>query len=135
MVGTAVAGSILLGNVAPATTVTFEEMASPPATSVPLTHQIPGVTFLHDECFLAEVEVRDPALIRNSTSTPVSAATSGTAAARTPGEDQSWFEDPSFARDHPERCGSILHRRSEVDGRQGSRAPASREARGDETTS
>ena len=78
-------GSILLCRVAPAATVTFEGMVRPPATSVPLTHQIPGVTFLHEERFLADVEVQDPASIGNSTSVPISAATSGTAAARTAG--------------------------------------------------
>jgi hypothetical protein len=85
LLGAVAVGSIVLSYAAPAVTVTFEGMVTPPATSISLTTQISGVTFLQEERFLAEVHVVDPASIHNSSSLPLSAATSGTAAARTDG--------------------------------------------------
>ena len=53
LLGAVAVGSIVISYAAPAVTVTFEGMVTPPATSISLTTQISGVTFLQEERFLA----------------------------------------------------------------------------------
>lgn len=66
---------------------TFEDLVPASQTEITLTNQIRGVSFI------GEVFVHDPATIRNSVGVPLSAATSGSAAATTFGTAMR-FEHP-----------------------------------------